>query len=137
MYIINSFFCSLLGDEGGMIGQKIKRLRLQKGYSITELGRLADVSKSYLSQLERGLQINPSIQFLVKVAAPLETSVQYLLEESKLKKHEESELDEEWKILIQKAIEDGLKKEDFHEYLNYIRYQSWMKEQDKKNGPHS
>src|SRR5690348_14611225 len=62
-----------------MVGQKIKRLRQQKGYSITELGRLADVSKSYLSQLERGLQTNPSLQFLVKVAEPLDTSVQYLL----------------------------------------------------------
>lgn len=114
-----------------MIGQKIKRLRQQKGYSITELGRLADVSKSYLSQLERGLQTNPSLQFLVKVAGPLETNVQYLLGDSKPKKNEESELDEEWKVLIRQAIEDGLKKEDFHEYRNYIRYQSWMKEQNK------
>jgi XRE family transcriptional regulator, master regulator for biofilm formation len=114
-----------------MIGQRIKRLRQQKGYSITELGRLADVSKSYLSQLERGLQTNPSLQFLVKVAAPLDTSVQYLLDDSKSKKQGDSELDEEWKILIRQAIEDGLKKEDFHEYRNYIRFQSWMKEQNK------
>ncbi|MEH7500495.1 helix-turn-helix domain-containing protein [Neobacillus drentensis] len=114
-----------------MIGQKIKRLRQQKGYSITELGRLADVSKSYLSQLERGIQTNPSLQFLVKVAVPLDTSVQYLLEDSKLEQHGDSELDEEWKILIRQAIEDGLKKEDFHEYLNFIRFQSWMREQNK------
>lgn len=64
-----------------MIGQKIKSLRQQKGY---------------LSQLERGLQTNPSLQFLVKVAALLDTSVQYLLEDSKLTKHGDSELDEEW-----------------------------------------
>lgn len=38
-----------------MVGEKIKRLREQKGYTITELGRLADDSKSYLSQLERGM----------------------------------------------------------------------------------
>jgi XRE family transcriptional regulator, master regulator for biofilm formation len=123
--------CSILGDEGDMIGQKIKRLRLQKGYSITELGRLADVSKSYLSQLERGMQTNPSLQFLVKVSAPLDTTVTYLLEDTKYKKQEDSELDEEWKRLIRQAIEDGLKKEDFHEYRNYIRFQSWMKEQNK------
>ena len=123
--------CSILGDEGDMIGKKIKRLRQQKGYSITELGRLADVSKSYLSQLERGMQTNPSLQFLVKVSGPLDTTVTYLLEDTKFKKLEDSELDEEWKILIRQAIEDGLKKEDFHEYRNYIRFQSWMKEQNK------
>lgn len=38
-----------------MIGKKIRKLRQKKGLSITELGKLADVSKSYLSQLERGL----------------------------------------------------------------------------------
>ncbi len=51
---------------------------------------------------------------------PLVTSDQYLLEDSKLFKHGDSELDEEWKLLIRQAIEDGLKKEDFHEYGNYI-----------------
>jgi XRE family transcriptional regulator, master regulator for biofilm formation len=124
--------CSILGDEGDMIGQKIKHLRQAKGYSITELGRLADVSKSYISQLERGMQTNPSLQFLVKVSAPLDTTVTYLLEDTKLKKHEDSELDEEWKLLIRQAIKNGLKKEDFHEYRNYIQFQSWMKEQKKR-----
>ena len=81
--------------------------------------------------MERGLQTNPSLQFLVKIAEPLDTSVQYLLEESKPKIHGDNELDEEWKILIRQAIEDGLKKEDFHEYRNYLKFQSWMKEQNK------
>jgi XRE family transcriptional regulator, master regulator for biofilm formation len=114
-----------------MIGKKIKRLRQQKGYSITELGRLADVSKSYLSQLERGLQTNPSLQFLIKVSKPLDTSINYLLQESKTRKNVDNELDEEWKILVKQAIEDGLKKEDFREYRKYIKFQEWMREQKK------
>ncbi|MCM3692729.1 XRE family transcriptional regulator [Neobacillus niacini] len=114
-----------------MIGKRIKRLRQQKGYSITELGRLADVSKSYLSQLERGLQTNPSLQFLVKVSKPLDTSIDFLLQESKVHKCVDIELDEEWKILIRQAIKDGLKKEDFHEYRNYIKFKEWMKDQEK------
>lgn len=113
-----------------MIGKKIKRLRQNKGYSITELGRLADVSKSYLSQLERGLQTNPSLQFLVKVAKPLDTSIDYLLQDTKVKKLEDNELDEEWKVLIQQAIKDGLKKEDFHEYRKYIKFREWLREQN-------
>ncbi|MFP7297958.1 helix-turn-helix domain-containing protein [Neobacillus niacini] len=114
-----------------MIGKKIKRLRQQKGYSITELGRLAAVSKSYLSQLERGLQTNPSLQFLVKVSGPLDTSIDYLLQDSNGQIHEDNELDEEWKVLIRQAIEDGLKKEDFREYRNYMKFQEWMREQKK------
>ncbi|WHZ01426.1 helix-turn-helix domain-containing protein [Neobacillus sp. YX16] len=114
-----------------MIGKRIKRLRQEKGYSITELGRLADVSKSYLSQLERGLQTNPSLQFLVKVSKPLDTSIDFLLQESKVLKCGDTELDEEWKVLIRQAIEDGLKKEDFHDYRKYIKFQEWMKVQKK------
>lgn len=131
MCIVSEFLFSILGDEGCMIGKRIKRLRLQKGYSITELGRLADVSKSYLSQLERGLQTNPSLQFLVKVSKPLETSIDFLLQESEAQKCGGSELDEEWKGLIRQAIENGLKKEDFHEYRKYIKFQEWMREQKK------
>jgi XRE family transcriptional regulator, master regulator for biofilm formation len=123
--------CSIVGDEGDMIGKKIKRLRQQKGYSITELGRLAEVSKSYLSQLERGLQTNPSLQFLVKVSRPLDTSIDFLLQESKTQKSVDNDLDEEWKVLIRQAIEDGLRKEDFHEYRKYIKFQEWMREQKK------
>jgi XRE family transcriptional regulator, master regulator for biofilm formation len=114
-----------------MIGRKIKRLRQKKGYSITELGRLADVSKSYLSQLERGLQTNPSLQFLIKVSKPLETSIDYLLQDTRAQIVEDNELDEEWKVLIQQAIEEGLKKEDFHEYRKYIKFQEWMREHRK------
>jgi XRE family transcriptional regulator, master regulator for biofilm formation len=131
MYIQSKLLCSILGDEGDMIGKKIKRLRQQKGYSITELGRLADVSKSYLSQLERGLQTNPSLQFLVKVSKPLDTSIDFLLQDAKAHKCGGIELDEEWKVLIRQAIEDGLKKEDFHEYRKYIKFQEWMREQRK------
>jgi XRE family transcriptional regulator, master regulator for biofilm formation len=131
MYNVNRFLFSIIGDEGDMIGKKIKRLRQQKGYSITELGRLADVSKPYLSQLERGLQTNPSLQFLVKVSAPLDTSIDYLLKDTIAQKCGDNELDEEWKVLIRQAIEDGLKKEDFHEYRKYIKFQEWMREQNK------
>lgn len=114
-----------------MIGIRIKELRQKKGYSITELARLADVSKSYLSQIERGLQTNPSLQFLYKLSVPLDTDIDYFLKDIRPDKHENIELDEEWKKLILKAIEDGFKKEDFQEYRNFIKYQEWLNEQEK------
>lgn len=114
-----------------MIGIRIMELRQKKGYSITELARLADVSKSYLSQIERGLQSNPSLQFLYKLSVPLDTDIDYFLKDIRPDKNENIELDEEWKKLILKAIEDGFKKEDFQEYRNFIKYQEWLNEQEK------
>ncbi len=42
-----------------MIGERIKRLRLQKGISLTELAEKAGVAKSYISSIERNLQKKP------------------------------------------------------------------------------
>jgi XRE family transcriptional regulator, master regulator for biofilm formation len=113
-----------------MIWNRNKQLRQKKGISLSELANLADVSKSYLSQLERGIQSNPSLQFLVKVATPLDTNIDYLLRDLKYSKSLDNELDEEWKVLIKQAIKAGLKKEDSHEYQNYIKYQQWIREQN-------
>lgn len=116
-----------------MIGKQIKLLRQEKGFSITDLARLADVSKSYLSQIERGLQTNPSLQFLCKIAKSLDTTIDFLLENENNKQPIpfDFELDDEWKVLFRQAIEAGLKKEDFQEYHNYIKFNAWMKEQNK------
>jgi XRE family transcriptional regulator of biofilm formation len=117
-----------------MIGSRIKRLREEKKFSITELARVAGVSKSYLSQIERGVQTNPSLQFLLKISSPLGTTLDYLLVEGRSEKaiDTEKDLDDEWKLLIKQAIDSGFKKEDFHEYQNYLKFQQWMREQ--KNG---
>ncbi|MCM2535895.1 helix-turn-helix domain-containing protein [Neobacillus pocheonensis] len=115
-----------------MIGKEIKQIRQKKGYSLSKLAKMADVSKSYLSQIERELQTNPSLLFLKKVSIPLETSLESLLEETKLNKSVDMELEKEWKVLITQAIKAGLKKEDFQEYLNFIQYQNWLKGQNKK-----
>ena len=45
-----------------MIGERIKRLRLQKGISLTELAEKAGVAKSYISSIERNLQNGSKIK---------------------------------------------------------------------------
>ncbi|WP_342432788.1 helix-turn-helix domain-containing protein [Neobacillus sp. FSL H8-0543] len=114
-----------------MIGERIKKLRGQKGYSITELADLANVSKSYLSYIERNLNKNPSIHFLIKIANSLDVPIENLLlgidEANYLKNTEEEILDKEWKKIIEKAIEDGIGKDDFREYINYIKFKIWEK----------
>ncbi|WP_045519142.1 helix-turn-helix domain-containing protein [Neobacillus niacini] len=115
-----------------MIGDRIKKLREQKGYSITELAELSNVSKSYLSYIERDLNKNPSIHFLMKVAKPLDVSIEYLLIgveqiENQVDCNGEKILDKEWENIIEKAIKDGIEKEDFKEYINYIKFKIWEK----------
>ncbi|MDF2716869.1 MAG: sinR, partial [Paenibacillus sp.] len=44
-----------------MIGERIRVLRLGKGWSISELADKANVAKSYISSMERDIQKNPSI----------------------------------------------------------------------------
>lgn len=54
-----------------MIGSNISELRKKKGMTLTELARRAKVSKSYLSNIERNLNQNPSIYVIEKIAAEL------------------------------------------------------------------
>lgn len=112
-----------------MVGERIKELRKSKGYSISELAKIAGVSKSYLSYIERDVQKNPSLQFLSKLAHTLDTTIEYLLGQDS----EEIAVDEEWVLLIKKAIDDGVSKEEFKKYLDFMRFKKW--EEEKQDDP--
>ncbi|MBU8914602.1 helix-turn-helix domain-containing protein [Bacillus sp. FJAT-29953] len=62
-----------------MDGKKLQRLRKEKGYSITKLGQLTGISKSYLSLIERDIQTNPSLEILEKISKALEVDVEHLV----------------------------------------------------------
>jgi XRE family transcriptional regulator of biofilm formation len=109
-----------------MIGERIKSLREKKGYSITKLADLAGVSKSYLSYIERNMQNNPSLQVMAKIAAPLDSNIEYLLGEENLPKiHETEELDEEWRSILKKAVDEGMSKGDFQALKDLIKSNMW------------
>ncbi|WP_191565571.1 XRE family transcriptional regulator [Metabacillus idriensis] len=106
-----------------MVGDRLRELRQEKGYSISELAELAGVSKSYLSYIERDIQKNPSLQFLQKISFTLDVDLEYLLGTEK--SVSEVTIDEEWKALLNKAIEDGLSKEDFKDFQEYMKFKKW------------
>ncbi|MGM0880097.1 MAG: helix-turn-helix domain-containing protein [Bacillota bacterium] len=109
-----------------MIGDRIKSLRKKKGYSITKLAGLAGVSKSYLSYIERNMQNNPSLQVMAKIAAPLDSNIEYLLGEETLPKiHKDEILDEEWLLIIKNAVDEGMSKRDFQALKYLIRSNLW------------
>ncbi|KAB2336085.1 helix-turn-helix domain-containing protein [Cytobacillus depressus] len=113
-----------------MVGMRIKRLRMEKGLSINELSEKAGVSKSYLSYIERGIQQNPSLQVLSRLAKTLSTDVEDLLDQRKNSDDfDVNHVDSEWMELVQHAIENGVTKEDFAYYLDFIKFK-------KMNGGH-
>ncbi|MGN7427343.1 helix-turn-helix domain-containing protein [Cytobacillus praedii] len=98
-----------------MIGERVKLLRKEKKMSLSELAEQAGVAKSYLSSLERNLQTNPSIQFLEKIAAVLNVPVDHLIHEQPNKE----ELDSEWMKIVQEAMNSGVSKDQFREFLAF------------------
>jgi transcriptional regulator with XRE-family HTH domain len=56
-----------------IIGWNMRRLRLAKGISQTQLADLAGIDRSYISRLERMIE-NPSVAFLDKISLALDVT---------------------------------------------------------------
>ncbi len=63
-----------------LIGLNLKKLREERGYSIGKLSEIVQVSKSMLSQIEKG-ETNPSVGTIWKIANGLRVSFTSLLNE--------------------------------------------------------
>ena len=101
-----------------MIGDRVKKIRVEKKMSITELAEKAGVAKSYLSSLERNIQVNPSVQFLEKLAVVLNVSLDALL-------HDEPDmnnLDEDWAELVKEAMNSGVSKDQLREFIEFNKW---------------
>ena len=99
------------------IGAKIKALRLKKGLTQEELGERTDLTKGYISQLERDLN-SPSIETLFSILEVLGTTPKDFfddsLQEQKVIYNEEDQTsycDEEKKYKIQWLIPTSNEKE--------------------------
>lgn len=106
----------------GLIGEKIKRIRLDNKLSISELAERANVAKSYLSSIERNIQTNPSIQFMEKIGKVLNVPVNELLQEDSVDHSEH--LDGDWLDIVQEAMNSGVSKEQFREYLEFNKWKN-------------
>lgn len=108
-----------------LIGDKIKTLRQEQKLSISELAEKAGVAKSYLSSIERNIQTNPSIQFMEKVSQVLEVSVNELIKGSSTNDENSADLDEEWLEIVREAMNSGVSKEQF---VDYLEFNKWRKD---------
>ncbi|MGG3449613.1 helix-turn-helix domain-containing protein [Domibacillus aminovorans] len=100
-----------------MIGNRIKQLREKRGYTLTKLAQEAQISKSYLSNLERKPTVNPSLYILSKIAAALGITTDHLIKPEQLI---QSETKNEWTEFLHEAEKASMNKVDllkFHHYL--------------------
>ena len=63
------------------LGEKIRRLRTQLGFTLDKLAELSGCSKSYIWELENKNPPRPSAEKLSRIAQSLNTTLEYLLDE--------------------------------------------------------
>jgi transcriptional regulator with XRE-family HTH domain len=61
------------------ISDKLKKLRAKRGYSLEKVARLADLSLNTIVKIENGVNKNPTIETLTKMAEALEVDVSDLI----------------------------------------------------------
>ncbi len=61
------------------ISENLKKLRDKKGYSLEKVARLADLSLNTIVKIENGVNQNPTIETLTKIAKALEVGVDDLI----------------------------------------------------------
>jgi transcriptional regulator with XRE-family HTH domain len=67
-------------EEAMALGERIRQLRKEHGWSQAELGSKVGTDSQRISRYENG-RITPSVEALVRLADALEVSVDYLLRE--------------------------------------------------------
>lgn len=106
-----------------MIGKNIQEIRKRKGLTLSELAIRATISKSYLSNIERSVNTNPSVQILEKIATVLDVDLKTLIEST----YQSQKLPEsEWLDFIKELKESGVEKEQLQEFKTVIKFIKWQ-----------
>ncbi len=63
------------------LGEKIRKFRKERGYTLDKLAELTDSSKSYIWELENKTPPRPSAGKITKIAKVLGTTIEYLMDE--------------------------------------------------------
>jgi XRE family transcriptional regulator of biofilm formation len=113
-----------------MIGETIYQIRKKRGYTLSELAERTHISKSYLSNIERNINNNPSIDVIKKLALVLDVDLITLLGVDSISPIHK--LDSEWVDFVNDLKESGIKIEEIREYKKLLEFIKWQS-QHKKN----
>jgi len=109
-----------------MIGPRIRTIRTKKKMSLSQLAERSRVTKSYLSQIERNICTNPSIEFVERIAVALNTSPEELLGWGK-NKDGISGLDNTLSYVKRYLL--TMEEEQLKELKDYIDFTLWRRNQ--------
>ncbi|GIN62012.1 hypothetical protein J27TS8_20050 [Robertmurraya siralis] len=108
-----------------MIGKNIAKIRKKRGYNLSELAELSNISKSYLSNIERNINNNPSVEVLQRIAKVLNVDFMMLIEpDLNIESHLYRE--QEWSALLKELKELGIEKNDIREYQTLVEFIKWQ-----------
>ena len=110
-----------------MIGERIRKYRRDKGYTLTELAERSKVSKSYLNSLERNVNDNPSINLVKRIAKELNIDLASILNDEGLTNSTTIQ-DNNWVEFIAEAKKAGINSYHLIEYKDLIEFIAWKKE---------
>lgn len=102
-----------------MIGENITQIRKLQGMTLTELAEKANISKSNLSNIERGINVNPSIKVLEKIAEVLHTELGTLLGLEQI--HPEKDK------LVERLEKLNLTEVEMKQYEKVLEFIEWQK----------
>lgn len=112
-----------------MIGKNIAEIRKRRGFTLSQLAERANISKSYLSNIERDLNRNPSLHIIEKISGVLNVDIVTLLNS------EDEEiaflLEKEWIDFITELKESGIKKDQIQHYKLLIDFINWQNRNEK------
>jgi len=108
-----------------MMGQNIHKIRKMRGLTLSELAERAQISKSYLSNIERNLNQNPSIQIVEKIAKVLGVDFRTLLDS---KAFHSLYTENEWIDFANELKDLGVEKDQLQTYKTVIEFAKWQKE---------
>lgn len=114
-----------------MIGKTVYEFRKQKGLTLSELAKRANISKSYLSNIERNINRNPSIDVVKRIAVVLNIDLDIMLSTENNTFHFQ-EVDQELIDLATELKETGIEKKEFKTLIEFIKWQN-QNAQVKKN----
>lgn len=112
-----------------MIGDNIQSIRQRRGLTLSELAEQANISKSYLSNMENNLNKNPSIQIIERIATVLAVDFQTI---TGIKSIGEQLYENEWFEFVNELKASGVRIEQLKEYKTVVEFAKWQNNQLKK-----
>lgn len=116
-----------------MIGKIINEIRKKRGISLSELAERAKISKSYLSNIERNINQNPSIHVMKKIAIVLDVDLNSLIITEQNNSIRDTKQDNEWQEFVNEMKDLKIEKDQISEFKSIIDYIKWKNQIEDNN----